>query len=76
MNVSDYDKTNLDKILAGEGDWFTAITFRYLSEVYHKADIGNKRKLWQAFSEELRVILRYDGWTDYAINTEFIAYHI
>lgn len=42
---SDFDVENLDRILGGMGDWFSAQLFRLIA----KADPGNRDRLRMAF---------------------------
>lgn len=45
--VSDFDKANVDKIMKGMGNWFSAEIFRLMG----KADLTNRMKLATAFPE-------------------------
>jgi hypothetical protein len=60
--LSDYDRTHVKEILAGEGDWFHAILIRCLYVLLKKADTHNSARLWYAFPEECKLIQDYyDG---------------
>lgn len=52
-----YDKDNLDRLLAGEGDWFTAQLVRLIA----KADTLNRGKLRKGFPEEVEAVEQYLG---------------
>jgi hypothetical protein len=48
-SMTEYDKQNIDKILQGEGSWFTAHLLRLIA----KADRQNRDKLRMGFPEEV-----------------------
>jgi hypothetical protein len=75
MSVSEDNIKQLDKILLGEGNSFTASVLRFINEAYHKADKTNKTKLLDTFPEEVMIILRFrNGWSRESISTEFYLY--
>lgn len=51
-----YDKANVDKILNGEGDWFSAHVLRFLDKVIWNADSENLIRLWNAFPEHCKAL--------------------
>jgi len=53
--MSNYDKTNIGSILAGEGSWFTANLIRLIA----KADERNLLRLSVAFPEEVDAVKSY-----------------
>ncbi len=52
IGISDYDRENLASILAGEGDWFTAMLLRVIA----KADYENREKLRRVFPHEVAAV--------------------
>lgn len=64
---SDYDKDNLDEILAGHGDWMEAYTLRYLNVAISKADKTLLPKLFAIWPEEFEYIYRHWGWEEKSI---------
>jgi hypothetical protein len=71
--VSTFDIENLDEILSGEGDWFTAHTLRYLDQVLFKADSENLAKLLCNFPQEAQAIYRHYGWPNDDIYYKFAS---
>jgi len=55
--VSDWDRENIDAIMEGHGDWFTAQLLR----LCQKADHQNLHLLRLVFPE---VVLLYEEWLD------------
>lgn len=55
--ISDYDRTHIADILAGEGDWFTA----HLIRLIPRADAKNREKLRLAFPEE---VATFEKWSN------------
>ena len=55
MNMSNYDKQNVGKLLRGEGTWFTANLFRLIA----RADEQNRNKLRTAFPDEVAAVETY-----------------
>ena len=53
--MSEFDKANVGRILAGHGDWFTAKLLRLIA----KADLHNRELLWKGFPEE---VATYENW--------------
>lgn len=53
--ISEHDKVNIDRILGGYGDWFTADLLRLIM----KADSRNKEKLRQVFPDEVTAYEEY-----------------
>lgn len=66
--LSNYDVTNIQSIINGEGDWFSAHTIRYLHEVLYKADNENFAKLYAAFPDICVAILKNYGWDNVSID--------
>ena len=68
--MTDYDRENVGEIIHGKGTWFTANLFRLIV----KADAENRRKLFNAFPEEVEVVHQYLTGQHYAtqktMNTE------
>lgn len=58
FKMSPYDKQNIDALLKGEGDWFTAQLLRLIS----KADISNRERLRLGFPEE---VAAFERWHKY-----------
>lgn len=56
--LSEYDKAEIQTILRGHGDWFTAQLLRLIA----KADEGNKEKLRLGFPAEVELVEKYRGW--------------
>ncbi len=50
--MSEYDKKNINAIISGEGDWFTA---RLIRLIVH-ADMSNRRKLASVYPEEVYAV--------------------
>ena len=57
--LSDYDRANIDNLIAGKGDWFTARLFRLMAH----ADPQNLERLRKGFPEEIEAYLK---WRDSA----------
>ncbi len=55
MRNKDFDKKNLQLILEGHGDWFTAMLLRLIA----KADGINREKLRAGFPGEVKA---YESW--------------
>lgn len=53
--LSDYDKANLDKILGGHGDWFSAALMRLIM----KADNENRRLLRVVYPDHVKAFEEY-----------------
>jgi hypothetical protein len=53
--LSEYDKTHLDEILCGHGDWFTAQLLRLIA----KSDLSNRARLTKGFPEEVALVNKY-----------------
>lgn len=53
--LSDYDRANLDKILAGHGDWFSAKLMRLIM----KADKENRSRLRLGFPDHVQAYENY-----------------
>jgi len=53
--ISDHDKANIGNIVAGHGDWFTALLLRLIN----KADSSNRARLAIGFPEEVKA---YEEW--------------
>jgi len=53
--LSEYDKANLDRILAGYGDWFSAQLMRLIM----KADLTNRELLGQVFPDHVQAYEEY-----------------
>ncbi|HXH35239.1 MAG TPA: hypothetical protein VNJ54_12650 [Plantibacter sp.] len=53
--ISDFDRANLDSILVGHGDWFTAHLLRLIA----KADPVNRARLRAAFPAEVQA---FESW--------------
>jgi len=69
MAIDAYTYTNLDSILNGEGDWFSAKLLRFLNDVLPHADRENLLHLMVAFPEEVELLtLEYYGWTKDQLN--------
>ena len=60
--MSEYDKTHVAEILAGEGTYFTANLLRLIS----KADTNNRTKLFQGFPEEVNTVHVYQTGKPFA----------
>lgn len=70
MPLSEFDRDNIDEIVGGYGDWFTAHVIRFVAGVYHKADADNKAILWDAYPEIIKAILASRDWKPEAIAKE------
>jgi len=55
MALTEYDRKNIDFIMGGNGDWFTA----RLLHLCAKADASNLARLRTAFPEEVAL---YEAW--------------
>lgn len=55
VGITDYDRANMDRIMAGYGDWFTAKLLRLMA----KADAENLDRLRQVYPEEVQ------AWVDW-----------
>lgn len=53
--LNEYDKQNIQKILEGHGDWFTANLLRLIAG----ADVGNRAKLFLSFPKEVNCVHEY-----------------
>lgn len=53
--ISEHDKEHMEQILAGYGDWFSAMLLRLIL----KADKDNREKLRQVFPE---AVAAYEEW--------------
>jgi hypothetical protein len=58
--LSDYDRDNVGKILAGEGSWFSAQLLRLVM----KADLQNRERLRHVFPEHVELYEQHVGWSD------------
>ncbi len=61
--LTDYDKTHVRDILAGEGNWFGA----HLLRLIHKADKGNLETLRKAYPEHVTAYEEAMGLTTEAL---------
>lgn len=52
---SDYDKKNIDRLLAGEGTWFNARLLRLIS----RADSNNRELLRKSYPEQVKAYENY-----------------
>jgi hypothetical protein len=59
--MNQFDKENVESILCGKGDWFTANLFRLIA----KADNNNRIKLFKAFPDEVDAVHKYLTGKDY-----------
>lgn len=55
MSMSQFDIDNVDAIIGGHGDWFSAKLIRLIA----KADLGNRERLRMGFPEEVAL---YERW--------------
>jgi len=55
--MTEFDKKNVDIILLGHGDWFTAHLMRLIA----KADEVNRFRLSTAFPEEVKAVTEHQG---------------
>lgn len=55
MGISEYDRANVQLILRGHGDWFSAELLRLIA----KADSANREKLRLAFPDAVK------AWEDW-----------
>lgn len=55
MPLSDFDIKNMDRIMVGHGDWFTAQLLRLIA----KADEDNIERLRKGFPEEVEIVGRW-----------------
>ena len=55
--LSDFDKQNLDRILGGYGDWFSAKLMRLIM----KADKENRERLRLAFPDHVEAYEEYQN---------------
>lgn len=55
MPISQFDRTHMKEIIAGEGDWFTAHLLRLIA----KADAKNRAWLGETFPDEVEA---YEAW--------------
>ena len=55
MSLSEFDKVSINRIMQGQGDWFTAQVLRLCG----KADPNNLARLRQGFPEE---VAAYEAW--------------
>jgi len=67
MPLSDYDKTHLHDIMAGEGDWTSAELLRFIALMASKSR-PTFEKLARAFPEEARA---YEWWYDHRADEPF-----
>jgi len=57
MGPSEYDKANINAIMDGEGDWFSARLLR----LFPKADLGNLERFRMGFPAHVAL---YEKWRD------------
>ena len=57
--LSQHDKDNLQSILCGEGDWFTACLLRLIA----KADLWNRHLLGEIYPDEVKLVNDFQGVT-------------
>lgn len=50
--LSEFDKANIDRILAGHGDWFTAHLIRYIGAT----DYEGRQAVARGFSNEVKAV--------------------
>ena len=55
LYIGKYDAENIDAIMGGRGDWFTAKLLRLIA----KADVGNLEKIRRGFPAE---VMLYEWW--------------
>lgn len=55
MEISEYDKRNIGKILYGEGTWFSAHLIRLIA----KADPHNRQLLQLVYPDHVKAYLEY-----------------
>lgn len=53
--ISDYDRENINEIMEGHGDWFSAQLLRLLQ----KADLGTREQVRRGFPDHVRL---YEEW--------------
>jgi len=56
--MSEYDKQNIEEILGGHGDWFTAQLLRLIA----KADKANIANLRIVFPKEVEAVEKFRGY--------------
>lgn len=57
MPLSTYDIGNIESIMAGHGDWFTARLLRLIA----KADDGNRERIRLGFPDEVALFEKWQG---------------
>ena len=57
MPLSTYDKANIGKIIAGDGDWFTARLLRLIAA----ADMINRDRIRIAYPEEVSTFEKWEA---------------
>lgn len=60
--VSDHDRENIDRIMGGYGDWFSARLIRLVA----KADYQNRELLRQVFPDHVEA---YEVWANSPVET-------
>lgn len=55
LPLSDFDRRNIGPIMAGEGDWFSAVLLRLIA----KADLANRSRLRLVYPEHVQA---YEEW--------------
>ncbi len=55
MTLSQWDRENVERILGGHGDWFTARLLRLIA----RADGRNRALLAKGYWEEVRLVERF-----------------
>ena len=56
--LSQFDKENIQRILSGYGDWFSAQLLRLIA----KSDVSNLNKLEREYPEHVKAVRDYRGW--------------
>ncbi len=72
MRPSEYDITNLESILQGQGDWFDAHLFRFLNNVLFKSDSEHLALLYTSFTDHCVALYRHNGWPEPEIIAKLI----
>lgn len=65
--MTEFDKKNIDIILNGHGDWFTAQLLRLIT----KADMANRAKLSVVFPEEVKAVIYHLGLSSMSTPTTY-----
>jgi len=68
MPLSQFDRDNVEAILSGHGDWFTAQLMRLVV----KADMKNRRLLTKGFPEEVALVEKAWGLSSTASDVEVL----